>query len=92
MGDRGPHSSFTSPGQTTPAAYSVTAHNCSGFEIFVFTPVRCLRRCGAVRIAKQWHHAREKSKKRGVVTEEGNINFEGLRRFLSCVQTVHRDK
>jgi ubiquinone/menaquinone biosynthesis C-methylase UbiE len=45
----------------------------------------------AVRIAKQWHHAREKRKEK-LVAAEGNINFEGLQRFLSCVHILTREK
>ena len=41
----------------------------------------------AARVAKQWHHAREKRKVE-LVAAEGNINFEGLQRFLSCVHTL----
>jgi ubiquinone/menaquinone biosynthesis C-methylase UbiE len=45
----------------------------------------------AVRIAKQWHQAREKRKEK-LVAAEGNINFEGLQRFLSCVHILTREK
>jgi SAM-dependent methyltransferase len=45
----------------------------------------------AVRIAKQWHQAREKRKEQ-LVAAEGNINFEGLQRFLSCVHTLTAEK
>jgi ubiquinone/menaquinone biosynthesis C-methylase UbiE len=45
----------------------------------------------AVRIAKEWHQAREKRKER-LVAAEGNINFEGLQRFLSCVHILTREK
>jgi ubiquinone/menaquinone biosynthesis C-methylase UbiE len=41
----------------------------------------------AARIAKQWHHAREKSKEK-LIAAEGNTNFEGLQRFLSGVHTL----
>jgi hypothetical protein len=46
---------------------------------------------GAVRIAQRWHHAREKRKEE-LVAVEGNINFEGLQRFLSCVQLLTGEK
>ena len=39
------------------------------------------------RIAKQWHHAREKRKEEPAAAE-GNINFEGLQQFLSCTHTL----
>ena len=45
----------------------------------------------ASRVAKQWHHAREKRKEE-LVAAEGNINFEGLQRFLSCVHTLMNEK
>jgi ubiquinone/menaquinone biosynthesis C-methylase UbiE len=45
----------------------------------------------AVRIAKQWHQAGEKRKEK-LVAAEGNINFEGLQRFLSCVHILTREK
>jgi len=45
----------------------------------------------AARIAKQWHHAREKRKEE-LVAAEGNINFEGLQRFLSCVHILTGEK
>lgn len=45
----------------------------------------------AARIAKQWYHAREKRKEE-LVAAEGNINFEGLQRFLSCVHVLTSEK
>jgi len=45
----------------------------------------------AARIAKQWHHAREK-RKAELVAAEGNLTFEGLQRFLSCVHILTREK
>ena len=45
----------------------------------------------ASRVAKQWHDAREKRKEQ-LVAAEGNINFEGLQRFLSCVHTLTGEK
>ena len=45
----------------------------------------------AARIAKHWHHAREKRKEE-LVAAEGSTNFEGLQRFLSCVHTLTSDK
>jgi ubiquinone/menaquinone biosynthesis C-methylase UbiE len=41
----------------------------------------------AARIAKRWHEAREKTKKK-LVALEGGSNFEGLQRFLSCVHSL----
>ena len=45
----------------------------------------------ATRIAQRWHHAREKRKEE-LVAIEGNINFEGLQRFLACVQLLTSEK
>ncbi len=45
----------------------------------------------ATQIAQRWRHAREKRKEELVATE-GNINFEGLQRFLSCVQLLTSEK
>jgi ubiquinone/menaquinone biosynthesis C-methylase UbiE len=45
----------------------------------------------AARIAKQWYHAREKRKEE-LVAAEGNTNFEGLQRFLSCVHLLTSEK
>ena len=45
----------------------------------------------AARIAQRWHHAREKRKEE-LVAAEGDANFEGLQRFLSCVQRLTSDR
>jgi ubiquinone/menaquinone biosynthesis C-methylase UbiE len=45
----------------------------------------------AARIAMQWHHAREK-RREALVAMEGNINFEGLQQFLSCVHLMACEK
>ena len=45
----------------------------------------------AARISKRWHDAREKRKEE-LVTAEGNTNFEGLQRFLSCVHILTSEK
>jgi SAM-dependent methyltransferase len=44
----------------------------------------------AARIAQRWHRAREKRKEE-LVTAEGELNFEGLQRFLSCVHVLTRE-
>jgi SAM-dependent methyltransferase len=46
---------------------------------------------GAARIAKQWYCARDK-RKEDLVEAEGDINFEGLQRFLSCVHTLTNER
>jgi precorrin-6B methylase 1 len=45
----------------------------------------------AARIAKQWYHAREK-RKEVLVAAEGDTNFEGLQRFLSCVHILTSER
>ena len=45
----------------------------------------------AARVAKRWNDAREKRKEE-LLAVEGNINFEGLQRFLSCVHTLTGEK
>ena len=45
----------------------------------------------AARIAKQWHQARER-RKQELVAMEGDVNFEGLQRFLSCVHILTGEK
>ena len=45
----------------------------------------------AARIAQRWHHAREKRKEE-LVAAEGSVNFDGLQRFLSCVQLLTSEK
>jgi ubiquinone/menaquinone biosynthesis C-methylase UbiE len=45
----------------------------------------------AAQIAKQWYQAREKRKEE-LVAAEGNTNFEGLQRFLSCVHLLTSEK
>jgi hypothetical protein len=45
----------------------------------------------AARIAQRWHDAREK-RKAELVAAEGDANFEGLQRFLSCVQRLTSER
>lgn len=45
----------------------------------------------AARIAKRWHDARNK-RKADLVAAEGEANFDGLQRFLSCVHTLTSEK
>jgi ubiquinone/menaquinone biosynthesis C-methylase UbiE len=45
----------------------------------------------AAEIAKRWHAAREERKKQ-LVSAEGETNFEGLQRFLSCVQLLTSER
>jgi SAM-dependent methyltransferase len=41
----------------------------------------------ATHVAKRWHDAREK-RKVDLIAAEGDANFDGLQRFLSCVQAL----
>ena len=45
----------------------------------------------AAAIAKRWHGGREKRKEQ-LVAAEGEANFEGLQRFLSCVQLLTSER
>jgi ubiquinone/menaquinone biosynthesis C-methylase UbiE len=45
----------------------------------------------AARIAKKWKEAREK-RKAALVGIEGEVNFEGLQRFLGCVQRLTEER
>jgi SAM-dependent methyltransferase len=45
----------------------------------------------AARIAKRWHHTRE-NRKAALIAAEGNLNFEGLQRFLACVHTLASER
>ena len=45
----------------------------------------------AARIAKRWHHTRE-NRKEALIAAEGNLNFEGLQRFLACVHILASEK
>jgi SAM-dependent methyltransferase len=45
----------------------------------------------AARIAQSWHDARAKRREE-LVAAEGNVNFEGLQRFLSCVHLLTSEK
>ena len=45
----------------------------------------------AAQIAKRWHGAREKRKKE-LIAVEGDSNFEGLQRFLSCMHRLTAER
>jgi ubiquinone/menaquinone biosynthesis C-methylase UbiE len=45
----------------------------------------------AAQIAKRWNHARAKRKEK-LVAAEGDTNFNGLQRFLSCVHILTSEK
>ena len=83
----------------------IATHSSIGF--YVYSPPgeneRLIERAGfrqiraidttesAERIAKQWHQARE-GRKQELAAMEGNTNFEGLQRFLSCVRILTSEK
>jgi SAM-dependent methyltransferase len=72
--------------------YSPPGENERLMERAGFRHIRVTDTTGsAARIAKQWHHAREKRKEE-LVAVEGSTNFEGLQRFLSCVHTLTSEK
>ena len=74
------------PPQTPPAANERLIERAGFRQIRVTDTTE-----SAARIAKRWHHAREKRKEE-LVAAEGNITFEGLQRFLSCVHTLAGEK
>jgi ubiquinone/menaquinone biosynthesis C-methylase UbiE len=45
----------------------------------------------AAQISKRWQHAREK-RKEALAAAEGETNFEGLQRFLSCVHALTSER
>jgi SAM-dependent methyltransferase len=45
----------------------------------------------AARVARRWHDAREKRKDK-LIQAEGTNTFEGLQRFLKCVQTLTEER
>lgn len=72
--------------------YSPPGENERLLEQAGFRQVRVLETTGsAARIALRWRDAREK-RKEALVTAEGNTNFEGLQRFLSCVHLLTSEK
>jgi hypothetical protein len=72
--------------------YSPPGENERLMELAGFRQIRVTDTTdSATRIAKQWHHAREK-RKAELVAAEGSSNFEGLQRFLSCVHTLTSEK
>ena len=72
--------------------YSPPGENERLIESAGFSQIRVTDTTGsATRIAQRWHHAREKRKEK-LVAAEGNVNFEGLQRFLSCVQLLTSER
>jgi SAM-dependent methyltransferase len=72
--------------------YSPPGENERLIERAGFRQIRVTDTTGsAARIAKQWLCAREKRKVE-LVAAEGNVNFEGLQRFLSCVHILTDEK
>jgi SAM-dependent methyltransferase len=45
----------------------------------------------AATVARRWHDARERQRE-PLVAREGQANFDGLQRFLSCVHTVSAER
>jgi SAM-dependent methyltransferase len=73
-------------------AYSPPGENERLMEGAGFCKIRVVDTTeSAARIAQRWHDAREKRKVE-LVAAEGNINFEGLQRFLDCVELLTKEK
>jgi len=72
--------------------FSPPGENERLIESAVFRLLRALDTTeNATRIAKIWHQAREKSKPE-LIALEGDGNFEGLQRFLLCVNTLTAER
>jgi SAM-dependent methyltransferase len=72
--------------------YSPPGENERLLERAGFRQIRAVDTTGsAARIAQRWHQAREKRKSELVVAE-GNANFEGLQRFLYCVEVLTSER
>jgi SAM-dependent methyltransferase len=72
--------------------YSPPGENERLMEQAGFRRIRAIETTrSAARIAQRWHHAREKQKE-ALIGAEGNTNFEGLQRFLSCVHLLTSEK
>ncbi|PYV15062.1 MAG: class I SAM-dependent methyltransferase [Acidobacteria bacterium] len=83
----------------------IATRSCIGY--YVYTPPgeneRLMEKAGfqqiratdttesAARIAKRWYDAREK-RKEALVAVEGNSNFEGVQRFLLCVNGLTTER
>jgi SAM-dependent methyltransferase len=59
----------------------------AGFEIVSIEDVTA----NAATVAGRWHDARERQRE-VLVTREGQANFDGLQKFLSCVHTVSEQR
>jgi SAM-dependent methyltransferase len=59
----------------------------AGFEIISVEDVTA----NAATVAGRWHDARERQRE-VLVTREGQANFDGLQKFLSCVHTVSEER
>jgi SAM-dependent methyltransferase len=72
--------------------YSPPGENERLIEKAGFTRI-CARNTteNAAQIAKRWNQARAKHKQK-LLTAEGETNFEGLQRFLSCVFTLTNER
>ena len=59
----------------------------AGFEVVSVEDVTA----NAATVAGRWHDARERQRE-VLVTREGQANFDGLQKFLSCVHTVSEQR
>jgi ubiquinone/menaquinone biosynthesis C-methylase UbiE len=72
--------------------YSPPGENERLMKQAVFGDVRAIdTTTSAARIAQRWHDAREK-RREALVAAEGEPNFEGLQRFLSCVRILTEER
>ena len=59
----------------------------AGFEILAVQDVTA----NAAEVASRWHDARARHRE-ALVAREGESNFDGLQRFLSCVHTLSAER
>ncbi len=72
--------------------FSPPGENERLLDLAGFRQIRVVDTTGsAARIAQRWHDAREK-RKEALAAAEGVANFEGLQRFLACVQLLTSEK
>lgn len=72
--------------------YGPTGENERLMERAGFSQIRATDTTeNAARISKRWHEAREK-KREDLIAIEGDRNFDGLQRFLSCAQSLTAER
>jgi SAM-dependent methyltransferase len=71
----------------SPRGVNEEMMKAAGFELIKVKDTTA----NAAAIAKRWNEAREKRKEELIATE-GNVNFEGLQRFLACVRNLTEER